>query len=296
MITMSSINSNFSKPISELIKERYSCRTYSGESLTIEIQEQLANFINILTKGPFGSRPRFDLVASKKGDPDKLSDLGTYGFIKDAPGYIIGLTEPGGMNLEDFGFLMEAIILFATDLGLGTCWLGGTFTRSTFTDRVNATKTDLIPAVTAVGYPAKKPRKLDGQIRQTAGSDHRLPWEELFFNKTKSIPLTPNQANEYAEPLEMVRQGPSASNKQPWRIIKGDHCWHFYLCRTPGYRDRIYSKIIKIEDLQRVDMGIAMCHFELTAKASGLSGSWQSQGASPFDLDSDLEYLTTWVY
>jgi len=38
--------------------------------------------------------------------------------------------DRGDKNLEDFGYLMEEAILFATGLGLGTCWLGGSFTKS----------------------------------------------------------------------------------------------------------------------------------------------------------------------
>lgn len=292
---MNTITPSFSKSILQIISERYSCRTYSGKPINAEIQSQLVNFVHNLPPGPFHSEPHFHLVASTDEDSETLSDLGTYGFIKDAPGYIIGATKDGGKNLEDFGYLMEAIILCATDLGLGTCWLGGTFTRSTFADRINASETDIIPAVTAVGYPASIPRNLDAHIRRTAGSDFRLPWEKLFFNRTTLTPLSPDQAGEYAKPLEMVRLGPSASNKQPWRIVKGEDGWHFFLRRTPGYLDQVFTKLIRIEDLQRVDMGIAMCHFEFTARVLGLKGSWQIQENPSCQLDSEDEYLVTWV-
>jgi len=36
------------------------------------------------------------------------------------------------MNLENFGYRMELIVLHATDLELGTCWLGGTFFTQQF--------------------------------------------------------------------------------------------------------------------------------------------------------------------
>ena len=35
--------------------------------------------------------------------------------------------------------------------------------------------------------------------------------------------------------LEMVRRGPSASNKQPWRVVRAGERWHLYLQRTRGY-------------------------------------------------------------
>jgi hypothetical protein len=72
----------------------------------------------------------------------------------------------------------------------------------------------------------------------------------------------------------MVRLGPSASNKQPWRIVRDGRLWHFYLLRTPRYIANLGSKLGAIADIQRLDMGIAMCHFELTALEKGLGGQW----------------------
>ena len=52
----------------------------------------------------------------------------------------------GEKNLEDFGYTMERIILFATDLGLGTCWLGGSFTKSRFAEKISANGSERVPA------------------------------------------------------------------------------------------------------------------------------------------------------
>lgn len=293
---MKNINSQFTKLITDLIKTRYSCRTYTGEPIKSKVQDQLINFFQNLPPGPFNSQPRFELIASTVSDSDELSGLGTYGFIKDAPAYIIGAAGFDGNHLEDFGYLMEAIILYATDLELGTCWLGGTFTRSSFADRVNLAGVETIPAVTAVGYPAPNPRKFDSQIRQTAGSDHRFSWQEIFFNEDVMKPLAQDQVGDFRVPLEMVRLGPSASNKQPWRITKEGDCFHFFLLRTPGYRNKFYNKLIKIEDLQRVDMGIALCHFELTANAFSLQGNWQFREKTSSESFPGSQYLISWVW
>jgi hypothetical protein len=91
----------------------------------------------------------------------------------------------------------------------------------------------------------------------------------------------------------MVRLGPSASNRQPWRIIRDGNDWHFYLRRTPGYGERNTS-LLKLADLQRVDMGIAMCHFELTARELGLSGEWKHVKQLIEKPDEQIEYIITW--
>jgi len=51
---------------------------------------------------------------------------------------------PGAKNLEDYGYLMEAIILKATELNLGTCWLGGSFTQSNFARKINAADNEIV--------------------------------------------------------------------------------------------------------------------------------------------------------
>jgi hypothetical protein len=66
---------------------------------------------------------------------------------------------------------------------------------------------------------AERRRIMDGIIRGAARSSTRKPWEELFFNGDFSAPLArdegrgPRSWNAYAEV-------PSASNKQPWRIVR----------------------------------------------------------------------------
>ena len=84
---------------------------------------------------------------------------------------------------------------------------------------------------------------------------------------------------------------PSASNKQPWRIVNYNKFWRFYLRRTLGYYDDPVKRILNLCDLQRLDMGIAMCHFELTAKELGLKGRWIVED----DLDQYPNALTSYV-
>ena len=248
-----------------------------------------------LQTGPLGSTARFSLIAATEQDRSPLKGLGTYGFIRGASGFIVGAVDPAEKDMEDFGYLMEYLILAATDLGLGTCWLGGSFTRSSFTQKISATGEEQVPAVTSTGYIDNPVEARNGLIRQQVGANHRLPWKKLFFHKEFGLPLARQEAGVYATPLEMVRWGPSASNKQPWRIVKDGSLWHFYLQRTKSYPPSLASKLLKIADLQRVDMGIAMCHFELTAKELGLIGKWTIQEPVIEKPDELTEYTLSWT-
>ena len=65
----------------------------------------------------------------------------------------------------------------------------------------------------------------------------------------------------------MVRLAPSAGNKQPWRIVKESdrNVFHFYIIEVTG----AYAVF------PPVDIGIAVCHWELTAEELGIKGEWE---------------------
>ena len=283
------------KPITDIIRKRFSCRTYLETPIPAEKRQNLRGFIESLPNGPFGGQPHFSLVAADKQDSRALKDLGTYGFIKDATGYIIGTLDSGEKNLEDYGYQMEQIILFATSLDLGTCWLGGSFTRSSFARKISAADDALIPAVTSIGEIASVADARNGRLRRQINADQRLPWTQLFFNQRFGIPLTQPDAVDYTTPLEMLRLGPSASNKQPWRVVKDGSAWHFYLQRTKGYPQGTLTRFLGIADIQRLDMGIAMCHFELTARELGLPGKWACAEPVLAKPDGLTENTVSWV-
>ncbi|HSJ57185.1 MAG TPA: nitroreductase family protein [Anaerolineae bacterium] len=284
----------YGKPIQAVIEQRFSCRTYLPRPIEAETRQALERFTAGATAGPFGTPARFRLVSSAGESSRELRGLGTYGFIQGAQGYIIGAVAVGEKDMEDLGWLLEDLVLQATALGLGTCWLGGTFTRSRFADRIGLSAGETMPAVISVGYIAGERSLRDKLIAGGARARTRLPWERLFFEGEFGTPLARDRAGAYALPLEMVRLGPSASNKQPWRVVRQGPAWHFYLQRTPGY-GRGVAGLFTSGDLQRVDMGIAMAHFELTARDAGLDGVWGVDDPGLAVADRHTEYITSWI-
>ena len=285
----------FQKPITEIISQRYSCRSYRPEPIAAETQQRLQDYMAGLRTGPLGAPLRFDLLAASEGDRRALRGLGTYGFIRGAAGFITGAVGPGEKNLEDFGYQMEAAVLAATALGLGTCWLGGSFTQSSFARKIGVMDGEIVPAVTATGYAVE--RSLYSRlVRSQVGAERRLPRGDLFFLGRFGVPLPAGASGPYVWPLEMVRLAPSASNKQPWRMIKDGRTWHFYLQRTPKYGPgSVVFNVMKLADLQRVDIGIAMCHFELTARELGLGGKWVQMKPGLEIPDERTDYEVSWV-
>lgn len=275
---------DYQKSVVDLIRTRTSNRSFDGKNIDSVTLEKLEDYL-VKINNEATIKGRFIITNNNSSEDNKTKKLGTYGVISGANSYIIGIL---GSKMEDaleFGYLFENIILFATSLGLGTCWLGGTFKNSDFRENIGLIKDEYIPIVSPIGFSKEKPRILDSTMRALAGSDKRKPWNEIFFQGDYSRPLNESEAGSYNLPLEMVRLGPSASNKQPWRIIKADNKFHFYLCRTKGYGVPNY-------DLQKNDIGIAKCHFELTAHELGLKGKWENQ--NNIDQTNGWEYMISW--
>ena len=247
------------------IKIRKSVRTYSNKELSPTIKSQLIEYLRNLEKS-YDGKFRFPLV-----DSDNLSDgkIGTYGVIRGARFYICGIIRKDSLDLLELGYAFEKIILFSTSLGLGTCWLGGTFNRTNFAKSAGLKDDEMFIIATPVGHIKDKKSFIESAMRKLAKSDNRKSFNELFFDKKTSKPLEKDSLGEFGLALEMVRIGPSASNKQPWIIIKDDDRYDFFLKRTPDYASSLDF------DIQMLDIGIAMCHFEVSLDEQGIKGSFK---------------------
>jgi hypothetical protein len=272
----------------DAIRKRISCRSFDGRPLDNNMKEKLRAFSRENTRGPFGNALRFELIDLTEAEQAELKSLGTYGVIKGAGLFIAGAVARGVRAMEDFGYGMEKYILFAATLGLGTCWLGGTLNRAGFARKIGLSSEEFMAAISPVGYAAEKRSLTDRAFRFMAKSDKRKPWEELFFDEKPGNPLVKDKTGAFEQALESVRIGPSASNRQPWRIIREGASYHFFLARTPGY-DKMLGEI----RLQEVDMGIALCHFELAATELGIGGSWRKSKPA-FDAGT-WEYVVSRV-
>jgi len=276
--------------IIETIQARKSCRTYGNRAIAPGKISELKHFLASNKETPFGSKVRFLLLDFNELEISELKNLTTYGIIKGARQFIVGTVEKQPRAMEDYGYCMEKNILKATSMGLGTCLLGGTFKRSGFAGKINLGESELLPVVSPVGYSSDKRSVVDRMFRFVAASDKRKPWHELFYLHDIDTGLDKENSGSFHTSLECVRIAPSASNKQPWRIIKSrdQNSFHFYLKRTPGYEN-----IVKDIRLQNVDMGIAMCHFELSANELGFTGDWNVN--NPQIKSDGMEYIVSWI-
>ena len=250
-------------PIRETIEKRRSIRTYAPRPLSSEDRGRLTAYAEGV-ENPFGVRTRIGLIETEHSEQPKK--LGTYGVIKGA-GSFLGIVVPQEkLGLEAAGYAMEKLVLYATHLGLGTCWLAGTLNREGFTKAMQTGENEWMPAITPVGYPAEKPSFHEQLMRSSMKSAQRKPWKDLFFREDFHTPLTEADAGVYAEGLELLRLAPSATNSQPWRVVMDNRAFHFYA---------VVGKEALADNppaIQRVDVGIGACHFHLAAQERELYG------------------------
>lgn len=272
-------------PVEKTIKKRRSVRTYEERKLTEDDKKKLKAFADTLSN-PFGEKVNFHFV--EKTTEASGEKLGTYGVIKGANYYIGASVANTEFGLEAVGYDFENLILYATHLGLGTVWLAATFSRDKFSTAMGIKSEDLFPAISPVGYPVEKKRMKEALMRKLMKSDQRKPWETLFFSNGFSSPLTEKEAGSYAVPLEMLRLAPSATNAQPWRVVKEGNVYHFY--ETHNANSKEEDKAIK-----RVDLGIGIAHFHQTAMERGLSGKFEKLSQQNFEVPENTNYIISWV-
>ena len=277
---------NIKFSIEDAVKKRYSVRNYEKREIEKDKNEAIETFIDSL-ENPFGSKVNFHYLGGK--EMENKRKLGTYGVIKGAERYIGTTIEKEPMSLEALGYELETLILYLADLNIGTCWLGGTFNREGFAQAMNVGEDEIFPIITPYGYAAKKKHIKEIGMRKMIKADQRKGWDQLFYKNDFQSPFAKAEAGDLEFPLEMVRLAPSASNKQPWRILLIDNACHFYEYKEPGYSDRFPY------DIQRIDMGIAAAHFDLAVKEKEVKGHFDTESEPDLNLPKNMEYVFSWI-
>ena len=98
------------------------------------------------------------------GRYDRFSTLRQAGGISGFPDpkespydtFIAGKMKKQKHAEEAFGFTFERIVLFATDLGIGTTWIAGTMDRKGFEKAIGLKEDEVMPCISPLGYPAER--------------------------------------------------------------------------------------------------------------------------------------------
>lgn len=245
----------------------------------------MIEFTRGVNRGLRGERMRFHLC-EYTAEELKGKRIAEYGLFKNARSFVVGVITGSDLCHVSFGFCMEHVVLKATEIGLGTCWIG--YYHQDIIKSIPMGENEFIPCICMIGYPAESRSLRERAARFAMRASRREEWQKLFFMNDFNTALSKEAVGSYCEPLEMLRRAPSAGNTQPWRIVKEENkqVFHFY--------KRIVSNRFEKKNLHDVDLGIAMCHFELAAAHNKLVGTWTGYSPNIEDLPPKTQYIMTW--
>lgn len=265
--------------IKDIIRRRKSVRTFNGEALRAEDKQKLDEFLKGLDN-PFGVPVEFRFLNVKEHGISSPVILGTEDYIAAK------VSRTSGSEIA-FGYSFEKFCLYAESLGIGTVMLAATISRNAFEKALEVKVNEVMPVASPIGYPSDKRSVRESLMRKGIKADERLPFETLFFDGSFDKGLTSDSAGQFRDALEMVRLAPSAGNKQPWRVVVCGDTVHFYEKKTKAMSNNTLG------DIQKVDIGIALAHFDLTLKESGTSGHFLASDPG-FETDKMTEYIVTY--
>lgn len=148
---------------SELIKKRYSVRSYKSDPVE---EAQLGQILDAARLAPTGAnRQAFQLIViHSAGKEDELRIIYDKAWFVQAPIIICAcaIGEEGkpfreSAAFRDVAIVMDHLILAATNLGLGTCWIGA-FDPDAARDILGLPEEAVPVAFATVGYSNDQPR------------------------------------------------------------------------------------------------------------------------------------------
>lgn len=132
--------------IKELIKNRHSVRQYKDTPIEEDVRVRLDELTKeVNEESGLNIKVVYD-------DPECFNTfLAHYGKFKNASNYIAIVGDKKLENLEELaGYYGQKLVLAAQDMGLNTCWVGGTYGKGKV--KIDKEKGEKIVCVIALGY------------------------------------------------------------------------------------------------------------------------------------------------
>lgn len=268
----------------DIMKQRYSCRSYQLREIDPLTKSELQSYINVNSIGLGGEEIKIDIF-EKNPSSSKGMKL-DYGIISNHSNYIVGKVNNDASSRMSYGYVVEKIVLKATALGLNSCWVG--YFDPEYFPEIELSSGLEIPSIVIIGYEGKATLG-DKILKLSTNSRKRKEWNQLFFQNDFSTTLKPRAAGLYEDALEGLRLAPSSGNTQPWRVLMENNGKKIHFFKKP-----ISSKY-EAKGLHDVDMGIAMAHFELLAKQYRLLGKWERLNNIEQSSENSGFYMISWI-
>jgi len=234
----------------QAISKRRSRRQYLKRPISSDDAAYLQSVINRINS--FDSGYRIMLITDDK-QPFVREPI-----FHNANNYLALISSSSDPNsAEKLGYYGEYLVLEATRLGLGTCWVGGTFRK----DRVNIElgENEEICLIAAIGV---SPKHLSIREQLIHFVSHR---KSKTVEQLGTIVSGATAPDWFTQGMKAVERAPSAVNEQPVTFtLDGDRV-------VATYESKLRPKRYSL-----VNLGIAKLHFELGA--GGGTWDWGNKG------------------
>jgi nitroreductase len=231
----------------DAIYRRRSIRKYLNEELHVGILEEIKDACKSVRKLYEDIDMDFHVVENGIKIQNIITGIiGNYGKIR-APHYIVATANKKEGYLESVGFALESIVLSLTDMGIGTCFIGGDIRKQLLNNIIPIKNGHEVVIIIAFGYP----RDDEAVGKKIIKSRKRMDITEITSGYvTKS----------WHHIMDAVRMAPSAMNNQPWRFFINKNIIDIYSLK----KNYIFAK--HLQEMNRLAVGIALYHLCIAAE------------------------------
>lgn len=239
----------------EEINKRCSRRKFSEEQITAEEEAEILRIVEEINDDSDLELEGNINYGEEVFDGFKAS----YGLIRGCSSYVALIGDSREESIEEkIGYYGEYLVLKLTQMGFGTCWVGGTYDKKAVEKDIKTEYCDKIYCVIALGNLEQEEKSGFEKVIGFFGRN-RKNVEELLINIDE---IKKEEREWVVQGIESVRKAPSALNSQPWLFgYDGENIF----IRTNG----------KKTGFEKIDMGIAMLHFQMGAEYAGCKGQWK---------------------
>jgi nitroreductase len=143
----------------DVILNRRSIRKYSDKEIPKDVLEKIVE-AGRQSPSAANRQPYHFIIVTDLEIKKEITGIFS-GFISKAPLIIIGCANPnarltGKWATIDTTIALENMVLAATSLGIGTCWIGS-FNEQKIKEKLNVPQNWIVVALISLGYPAETP-------------------------------------------------------------------------------------------------------------------------------------------
>ncbi len=216
----------------DAIFERHSVRSYIDQPLIADIIDAVRNEIDQVNKE---SGLNIQLAIE---EPLAFKGFKSYGMFHGVKNYIIIAGKKNADLDKEVGYYGEKLVLFLQTLGLNSCWVGITYGKTD--GAFHLEKDEKVYCVIAFGYG------------KTMGARHKIKTVSQVSNASEDTP------DWFLKGVEAALLAPTAINQQKF--------FFEYVGKSTDGKGLVRAKRgFSLLGYTKMDMGIAMLHFELGA-------------------------------